>query len=150
MQVKWLKGTDNLTDAYEIRFKVFVEEQNVPADIEIDDIDGIAHHLVVYQDGIPVGTGRVFEQGGRYYLGRIAVLKEYRKQRIGSLIVKLLLQKAFELGAREVHIHAQISALEFYKKLGFIPYGEPFDEAGIEHISMVAYRNTNSNLANNS
>lgn len=140
MQIKWLKGTDDLTDAYKIRFKVFVEEQNVPADLEVDDIDGIAHHVVVYQDGIPVGTGRVFEQGGRYYLGRIAVLKEYRKQHIGSLIVKLLLEKAFEWGAQEVHIHAQIAVLDFYKKLGFIPYGEPYDEAGIEHISMVAYK----------
>ncbi len=140
MQIKWLKGTDDLTDAYKIRFKVFVEEQNVPVDLEVDDIDSIAHHIVVYQDGIPVGTGRVFEQDGRYYLGRIAVLKEYRKQHIGSLIVNLLLQKAFELGAREVHIHAQTSALEFYKKLGFIPYGEPYDEAGIEHVSMVVYK----------
>ncbi|HEY8363165.1 MAG TPA: GNAT family N-acetyltransferase [Tissierellaceae bacterium] len=148
MQIKWLKGTDDLTDAYKIRFKVFIEEQNVPADLEVDDIDGIAHHVVVYQDGIPVGTGRVFEQGGRYYLGRIAVLKEYRKQHIGSLIVKLLLQKAFEWGAEEVHIHAQTSALEFYKKLGFIPYGEPYDEAGIRHISMVAYRNININSSN--
>lgn len=140
MQIKWLKGTDDLTDAYRIRFKVFVEEQNVPADLEVDDIDGIAHHVVVYQDGIPVGTGRVFEQDGRYYLGRIAVLKEYRKQHIGSLIVKLLLEKAFECGAEEVHIHAQIAVLDFYKKLGFIPYGEPYDEAGIEHISMVVYK----------
>lgn len=140
MQVKWLKGTDNLADAYLVRFKVFVEEQNVPSDIEIDDIDAIAHHVVVYKDDTPVGTGRVFEQDGRYYLGRIAVLKEYRKQHIGSLIVDLLLHKAFELGAMEVHIHAQTSALEFYKKLGFIPYGEPYDEAGIEHVSMVAYR----------
>jgi len=138
LHVKWLKGTDDLADAYKIRFRVFVEEQNVPPDIEIDEIDGTAHHIVVYQDGIPVGTGRVFEQNGRYYLGRIAVLKEYRKQHIGSLIVDLLLQKAFELGAAEVHIHAQTSALGFYKKLGFIPYGEPFDEAGIEHVNMVA------------
>lgn len=140
MQVKWLIGNDDLSDAYEVRFKVFVEEQKVPADIEIDDIDAVALHLVVYDNGIPVGTGRVFEQNGCYYLGRIAVLKEYRKRHIGSLIVKQLLRKAFELGADEVHIHAQISALEFYKKLGFVPYGQPYDEAGIEHISMVAHR----------
>jgi predicted GNAT family N-acyltransferase len=82
-------------------------------------------------------------QDGRYYLGRIAVLPEYRKQNTGALIVKSLLKKAFDSGADEVHIHAQISVRGFYEKLGFIPYGKPFYEAGIEHISMAAYKPDN-------
>lgn len=139
-EIKWLKGTDDLTDAFIVRFNVFVDEQQVPAEIEIDDIDKIAEHIVVYVNNVPVGTGRVFSLNGQYMLGRIAVLKEYRKQHIGSLIVKALLNKAWEMGADEVHIHAQVSALKFYYSLGFIPYGEHFDEAGIEHVSMVAYK----------
>ena len=140
VRIKWLKGTDDLTDAYKIRFQVFVKEQNVPVELEIDDIDIIAQHIVVYRHNKPIGTGRMFVQNGKHYLGRIAVLREHRKQHIGALIVRSLLQKAFDRGSDEVHIHAQISVRDFYKKLGFIPYGKPFYEAGIEHISMVAYR----------
>jgi predicted GNAT family N-acyltransferase len=140
IRIKWLEGPDDLTDAYRVRFQVFVKEQNVPPELEIDDMDKIARHILVYMNSSPIGTGRLFVQNGKCYLGRIAVLREYRKQHIGTLIVKSLLQKAFNSGIDEVHIHAQIWVQDFYKKLGFIPYGKPFYEAGIEHISMVAYR----------
>jgi predicted GNAT family N-acyltransferase len=143
IRIEWLEGTDDFTDAYRVRFQVFVKEQNVPEHIEIDDIDRIAQHIVAYRNNAPIGTGRLFVQDGRYYLGRIAVLPEYRKQNTGALIVKSLLKKAFDSGADEVHIHAQISVRGFYEKLGFIPYGKPFYEAGIEHISMAAYKPDN-------
>ena len=142
IRIEWLEGTDDLTDAYRVRFQVFVKEQNVPEHIEIDDIDRIAQHML--HTGIMLLlAGRLFVQDGRYYLGRIAVLPEYRKQNTGALIVKSLLKKAFDSGADEVHIHAQISVRGFYEKLGFIPYGKPFYEAGIEHISMAAYKPDN-------
>jgi len=140
LRVKWLKGTDDLSDAYNVRFQVFVKEQNVPIQLEMDDTDKIAQHIVVYRNNKPIGTGRMFVQDGKYYLGRIAVLREYREQHVGTLVVKSLLKEAFDKGADEVHIHAQIQVQDFYKKVGFVPYGKPFYEAGIEHISMAAYR----------
>src|SRR5690606_9024073 len=95
IRIKWLEGPDDLTDAYRVRFQVFVKEQNVPPELEIDDMDKIARHILVYMNSSPIGTGRLFVQDGKCYLGRIAVLREYRKQHIGTLIVKSLLQKAF-------------------------------------------------------
>ncbi len=137
MDIRWLEGNEDLTEAYNIRLKVFVEEQDVPIEEEIDEIDMIAQHIIVYKNSIPVGTGRVFQQKDKFYLGRIAVLKTYRGQNIGDFMVRKLMEKAFEMGAHEVHIHAQITVEEFYKKQGFKPYGKEYYEAGIKHINML-------------
>lgn len=135
---KMLKGTDNLTDAFAIRRKVFIEEQGVPEDIELDSLDQTSGHIVIYDDKRPIGTGRLLEEDGLVLIGRVAVLKEYRSQKIGSIVVNQLRAKAFKDGATEVHLHAQKAVQGFYEKLGFVAYGEEFEEAGIRHISMKA------------
>lgn len=140
IQGKWLKGRDDLEQAFKIRLKVFVEEQNVPEEIEIDEIDPIADHALVYDGDKPAATGRVYQEQGIYMVGRIAVLKEYRGKGLGDLVTRMLLCRAFDMGAQEVHIHAQLQALKFYEKLNFKAYGEIYDEAGIEHTSMVIHR----------
>jgi len=70
-------------------------------------------------------------------IGRIAVLKEYRGKQLGKLVVEKLLERAAELQAKEVHVHAQTYAAGFYEKLGFVAYGETFMESAIEHIGMM-------------
>lgn len=140
-KVIWRVGTDDLKDAYEIRKKVFIEEQSVPKEIERDKLDICSTHALIYNDELPVATGRiVFKEHSNCSLGRIAVLKEYRGKSIGKMLVENLVQKSFELGAHEIHIHAQKHAQRFYESLNFIPYGEVFYEGGIPHVSMVLHK----------
>ncbi|WP_440948544.1 GNAT family N-acetyltransferase [Methanosarcina sp. T3] len=139
LRIKWIdvKNPEELEDAFYVRREVFIKEQNVPEAEEIDEADLSSHHVVVYAADRPVATGRLFNNGKTCLIGRISVLKECRGKQIGKLIVEKLLEKAAELEAGDIHIHAQTHAVSFYEKFGFLAYGEPFLEADIKHISMV-------------
>lgn len=134
---KWYDAGDNLKDAYEIRTRVFVEEQNISKNIEFDNKDKFSNHLVVYKDDMPVATGRLLIENNKYILGRIAVLKEERGNKYGDLVLRMLIRKAFDLGADIIELHSQLSAVEFYKKLGFKVIGKPYEEASILHVNMI-------------
>ncbi len=121
----------------EIRMEVFVREQGVPVELEMDELDNEAIHVLAYVDGIPAGCGRLLIKGDRAKLGRVAVKKEMRRDGIGSGICKLLISIADESGAQMIYLGAQLTAVKFYKSLGFEEEGEVFVEAGIEHINMV-------------
>ncbi len=137
IETKWYKGNEDTKDAFLIRREVFIKEQGVPEEIEMDDQDETADHVVIYDRHKPIGTGRLILVDGQYIIGRIAVLQEARGAKIGDLIVRVLVRKAFDKGAQEVHLHAQTRVQGFYEKIGFVPFGEVYDEAGIPHISMV-------------
>lgn len=122
---KWIKGGD-ITDALHIRKVVFVDEQKCPIDIERDEHDLDATHLVLYADEIAVGCGRIVDMGDYFKLGRIAVLKSERGNHYGDMIVRLLLFKSFNAGAKEVRIGAQLHVVDFYKKFGFEAYGDVY------------------------
>jgi len=136
-KIVWIYGNKGIEDALSIRRKVFIEEQSVPEEIEIDDIDSFAEHIIIYEDNKPIATGRVFKKDDNFFLGRIAVLKEYRRKHFGKMAVKMLVNRGFNKGAEKIIIHAQTTAEEFYKKLGFESFGEKYYEAGIEHINMI-------------
>lgn len=136
-RVLWHKGKTEIQDGLDIRRKVFIEEQNVPEEIEMDDIDNIAEHIIIYENDRPIATGRIFKKDDKFFLGRIAVLKEYRGKYFGDMIVKMLVNRGFNKGAKEIVIHAQTSVEEFYRKLGFNSLGEKYFEAGIEHVNMM-------------
>lgn len=139
LEIKWTdaKKEKDLEDAFYIRREVFIKEQNVPEEEEFDEADLRAHHVIVYSVGKPVATGRIFKAGENWLIGRISVLKEFRGKQAGKIVVEKLLEKAAELEAGDIYIHAQTHAVSFYGKFGFIPYGDTFLEANIEHISMV-------------
>ncbi len=137
MVVKRVTNRYMLDMAYQIRIKVFVLEQGVPKEIELDEYDAVAHHVVAFRDTQAVGCGRVFVEEGKAKLGRIAVLQKERKKGIGKEICEELIAIAMEKGAREMVLNSQITAVGFYQKLGFREIGETFMEAGIEHIKMV-------------
>lgn len=137
IHTKWFDGNGDLTDAHYIRTVVFVDEQGISLEEEFDGTDACAIHLVAYEDGAPVATGRILKADGQLIIGRIATVKEHRKKGYGDLIVRMLIRKAFSMGEQTQHIHAQKAAQGFYEKLGFVAYGDVYDEAGIEHISMV-------------
>ena len=140
IQGKFKTLKDDLTDVFEIRRKVFVEEQNIPEKIEFDDWDSKALFCVVYELGAKnqsVATGRlIWLSDTQCKIGRIAVLREYRRQSYGDMVVKMLVNKAFMEGAKEVIVEAQIQAVDFYKKIGFVVTGTPFVEADIERVKM--------------
>ncbi|MFD0667398.1 GNAT family N-acetyltransferase [Ramlibacter sp. MAHUQ-53] len=127
-------------DAAPVRVRVFVHEQGIPAEMEWDQDDATALHVVVAsRAGVPVATGRLLRGGpGIAKIGRVAVHEALRGAGVGRLVMRTLMDAARDRGDREVVLHAQRSAEAFYRDLGFIPRGEPFDEVGIPHIEMAA------------
>lgn len=121
------------TEARRIRTAVFVEEQGVPVEIEMDDRDAVSVHALAYVDGAVVGTGRLLPDG---HIGRMAVLKESRARGIGGAILASLVAEARRRGMQEVVLAAQTHALGFYHKHGFREAGAVFEEAGIPHQEM--------------
>lgn len=133
---KWIGGNGDLTDAFALRRVVFVEEQNVDEAHEFDELDGQSMHVVLYDDGKPIATGRVWHDGKTWRIGRCCVIKEERGGGIGDLLIKLLILKAFEFNPTEVRIHAQVYAEGFYKRYGFERVSEEYEEEGIPHVTM--------------
>ncbi|GAB3094663.1 GNAT family N-acetyltransferase [Aestuariicella hydrocarbonica] len=126
---------DHQQQLYQVRHQVFVTEQNVPADIELDDRDAKCRHALILIDGDPVATGRIdLEQQGR--IGRVAVMKNTREFGLGRQIMEALEREARQAGLAQVYLHAQDSAVGFYEKLGYEIHGESFMEAGILHKPM--------------
>lgn len=125
-------------EAYSIRKKVFIEEQGVPEDMELDEHDPLAKHALAYQDGLCVGTGRLVKLDNQHaQIGRMAVLSAYRNQDIGAAILSSLITLAKTEGVSTLVLHSQISAVSFYSKFGFIAEGPIYDEAGIAHRNMI-------------
>lgn len=133
---KFKAGTDDLSDAFEIRKQVFHIEQGVDPALEFDQWDKKAVHVVVYNGSKAVATGRVLKMEETYKIGRIAVLKEERGKQYGDFLVRMLIDRAFQAGAAEVTVGAQLHAVGFYEKIGFHSYGNEYEEAGIRHIPM--------------
>ncbi len=125
--------------AYAIRYAVFVEEQGISAELEIDDYDPIAEHALAYVDNQCVATARIYldEQGpSKAKIGRMAVLREFRGQGIGTALLGESIRAGMMQGASIFELHAQQSAVPFYAKLQFKPDGAIFDEVGIPHQCM--------------
>jgi predicted GNAT family N-acyltransferase len=120
-------------EASRIRLAVFVEEQRVPPEIEMDDKDAVCVHALAYAQGRAVGTGRLLPDG---HIGRMAVLKENRSLGVGSAILERLVEEARRRGMKEIVLSAQTHALGFYRRHGFMAAGEVFEEAGIPHQEM--------------
>jgi predicted GNAT family N-acyltransferase len=121
----------------DIRIEVFVEEQGVPVELEMDEFDNEAIHVLAYIDGVPAGCGRLLLKGEEAKIGRVAVRKSMRRNAIGTGICKLLISIDGDHGIHRVYLGAQLTAVEFYASMGFTKEGEVFTEAGIEHIKMV-------------
>ena len=123
--------------ALALRHEVFVVEQGVPLDEEIDEHDETdALHLVATEDGRVVATARVVMEAGTAKVGRVAVAATARRRGIASRLLDEGEARARALGARRVALAAQTGALALYERAGYTPYGERFMDAGIEHLMM--------------
>jgi predicted GNAT family N-acyltransferase len=133
LEVRLLDWQSAQAEAKRIRFAVFVEEQGVPAELEMDNIDAACVHALAYAEGRAIATGRLLPDG---HIGRMAVLKEWRGRGAGRAILRRLIDAARERGDRQVLLSSQVHALGFYRAVGFVPEGPVYEEAGIPHQAM--------------
>jgi len=134
---KLVASDRELKEAIEVRKKVFVEEQGVPEDLELDGLDGQALHMVVKDGERVIGTARVmFLPDRQAKIERMAILKSVRRKGIGRRIISFLNKELKNKQVKQVILHSQYSAVGFYKSCGFEESGLPFLEAGIKHIKM--------------
>ncbi len=118
-----------------IRETVFIHEQNVPVELEWDGLDSSCLHVLAWNErGDAIGTARMQKNGT---IGRMAVLKDWRRCGVGRALLQTLLDLAIKQGLARVTLSAQIHALGFYERAGFHVIGEPFMDAGIPHRKMV-------------
>jgi predicted GNAT family N-acyltransferase len=127
-------------EAYLIREKVFIQEQGVPEDMELDGLDPTAKHALAYEGPLCVGTARLVHLAHHHaQIGRMAVLSDFRNRGVGKAILKHLIALAKEEGVLSLTLHSQVSVIPFYAKLGFIAEGPIYDEAGIPHRNMMLF-----------
>ena len=126
--------TDLAERGYAVRRKVFIDEQLVDPELEYESEEEAVHYLLIV-DGVAVATARWRETEKGVKLERFATLIEYRGKGYGALILKKVLEDVVPL-QKTIYLHAQISAILFYEKYGFVKEGEMFIEADIEHYCM--------------
>ena len=123
---------------FAIREQVFVREQGVPMELEMDSLDPVATHFLLLETGTqrPLATARLLEKNGAAKIGRVAVLADVRGRGLGLEIMRAVLDEARRRGFSEAVLDAQTYALPFYTRLGVTPEGDEFDDAGIPHFTM--------------
>lgn len=125
----------------EIRIEVFVNEQKVPIEEEMDQYDLLSRKDVVHISAIieskVVGTARYIKKNTEYKIGRVAVLKNYRKYGVGKKLLEYIHRQAVNNGIEKCILDAQLTAIPFYEKNGYSKTGSVFLDAGIEHIKMI-------------
>ena len=136
IKIRLVKNKKELEQVYKIREIVFIEEQNVPKNVECDKFDNIAQHFILLYKNKPIGCARIRLINSKAKLERIAVLKRYRNRGFGKLIVKYLVRYCKNKKIKEMFMNAQYYLKEYYQKFGFKPKGRTFMEAGIKHVKM--------------
>lgn len=121
-------------EAKDIRIEVFVKEQGF--ENEFDEIDTISHHIVAFDERKPIGTCRFFKENDHYTIGRVAVLKEYRNQHMGNLLLESAENEIKKLNGDLIVVHAQVRIHPFYEKQGYIQFGQIDDDEGVPHMWM--------------
>jgi len=136
--LKIVTNFDELLKAFMVRAIVFIEEQHVPYNIEVDEFEHSALHIVgEMEDGEPYACGRIRFLGEYAKLERIAVRKDFRRRNLGHELVDFMMDVAREKGFHKFKMHAQAHLTGFYGKHGFRAVGEIFKEADIDHYLMV-------------
>lgn len=130
--------TQDIATCRALRRAVFIEEQGVAEDIEVDGKDDDAIHLLATLNGEPVGSARLLVMGDTGKVGRVCVLRQTRGTGLGAALMRATIERFRTVpGVRKVKLGAQTHAMGFYERLGFTVIGDEFDEAGIPHREMV-------------
>jgi predicted GNAT family N-acyltransferase len=136
IEVVAINSDEQMARAGAIRRSVFVEEQHVPEELEVDEDDARALHVLALDGTTPVGCGRMVPHDDYVKIGRMAVVSERRGEGIGRGILRFLMATAKRRGFSRAVLHAQLTAEGFYLKNGYVPEGAVFEEAGILHRRM--------------
>jgi predicted GNAT family N-acyltransferase len=135
-EVRAARDQSEVDAALALRYDVFCVEQGVSLEDERDGRDEQALHLVVFDDGVVVATCRLLPAGGDVKLGRMAVAASHRGRGLAAQLLAEADARARELGASRVVLAAQLTAQAIYERAGYVPYGDVFLDAGIEHVMM--------------
>ena len=136
IKIKIIKPGEDFSEAMKIRIPVFVEEQKVPRENELDKNDKISYHAVLYDNGIPVACGRLYFVDNIAHIGRVAVLKEYRRKGYATAVCKKLIDIAISHKINDITLDAQKYVVELYEKLGFKVVSDEFLDENIVHVKM--------------
>ncbi|MFC2069753.1 GNAT family N-acetyltransferase [Chloroflexota bacterium] len=137
LNYKLISSDDELEKALDVRRQVFIKEQGIPEEIELDECDKGALHIVVKDGDSVIATARAsFPTDGLAKIERMAVLRDFRRRGIGERIVSFLSEEFRKRKVKQIVLHAQYAVVDFYRSCGFEETGEPFLEAGIKHIKM--------------
>lgn len=132
MRIVVAKTQKEILDNCYVRGIVFIKGQSIDWAIEFDGLDAQSVLFTAYLDDIAVGAARLYKNK----VGRLATLKDYRKQGVGIALMEKIERYAKENNISELKLHAQLYVKDFYEKLGYKPVGEVFQEANIDHIEM--------------
>ena len=137
LEIKLVKGEGDMEAAIAVRFRVFVDEQSIPPEEELDDADATATHAIAVYQGTVVGTGRlVWSDDGSAHIGRMAVDSQWRRKGVGGEILKFLEDSARQQGLTRSVLHAQEYVKSFYAAHGYQQHGDTFLEVDIPHVEM--------------
>ena len=130
--------SDEMNVSFKIRKKVFCEEQNVSIDIEFDNLDHLCEHFLIYKENKAIATARVRKKSDLIFkIERVAVLLEYRKLKVGTLLITEIVNYYHKINKKNsIILNSQVAVEDFYKSLNFTSYGDRFLEDGILHIAM--------------
>jgi len=120
ISTKWFQGKRSLNDVLEIRKKVFLDEMKTLDNLLSDIYDDFAFNVVVYEDNIPAGTGRLLFKDGKYFIDMVCVIKEFRGYNYGDLVVRMLVRKAVDLGAESTYVTVNEDCKQLFDNIGFV------------------------------
>ena len=135
---KKVSSREEMEKSYAIRTKVFCEEQKISKEIEFDNLDHLCSHFLIFDDKKVIATARVRQKEENIFkIERVAVLFDFRRLKVGSTLIKNIIQYFINLnGNISFVLHSQVDVEDFYKSINFISYGDEFFEDGIPHIAM--------------
>ncbi|MGD2249284.1 MAG: GNAT family N-acetyltransferase [Candidatus Methanofastidiosia archaeon] len=130
IQYKCIETKEELKASRKLRHTIFVQEQNIPEELEKDTLDAQSTHVIAVHNDTIVATGRITIQKTTAKISRVAVHVLYRRQKIGTHIITLLEKIAFKKNVQLIHLSSNIQSIPFYQTLGYNPVGDPFIECG--------------------
>ena len=135
---KEVSSKEEMDKSYAIRTRVFCEEQKISKEIEFDNLDHLCRHFLIFDNVKAIGTARVRrKENDLLKIERVAVLKEFRRLKVGSILIKNVIKHYLNFDYNKpLILHSQVAVADFYKSLNFISYGNEFYEDGIPHIAM--------------
>ena len=135
---KEVSSKEEMNKSYSIRTRVFCEEQKISKEIEFDNLDHLCGHFLIFDGVKAIGTARVRQkEKDLLKIERVAVLKEFRRLKVGSILIKNVIKHYLNFDYNKpIILHSQVAVADFYKSLNFISYGNEFYEDGIPHIAM--------------